>query len=140
MKKKILIKDEKVHDVGCTLFSTNFADDFEIEKFDAKNIKEDEKQAAMILVELAGDNAVEFLNCSKEDFPPHAKVDSVEKEDYDGRVKSLEYFRFGFMAAQQQKFVNVGAGSLDEVKEFRDESGEKQDQKIGTLHDINLKI
>jgi len=140
MNTKILIKGEKVHDVGCTLFLMSFADDFEIEKFDAKNIKEDEKQAVMILVESSEDNAAEFFNCIGEDFPPHAKVDSVDKEDYDGGVKSLESFRSGFMAAQQQKFVNVGAGLLDEVKEFRNESGEKQDQTTGTLHDINLKI
>lgn len=139
-KKKILIKGDKVHDIGYRLFLMNIADGIGIENFDAENLKEDGVQVVMVLIESTENNINEFFNHIKEDFPPDAKVNSTGIEDYGKRVKPLESFRSGFMAAQQQKFAVAGVGLLNEVKEFRRESGEKQDQTISEVKAAGSKV
>ena len=124
MKKKILIRGKKVHDVGYRLFLMNLADDLGIENFDAKNIKEDGEPKVKVLVESPEDITEKFFSTAKEDFPKHADVDSVDMEDYDGRVKSLESFRSGFMASQQLKIANAGVAMVNELMAFRKETRE----------------
>jgi acylphosphatase len=139
VKKKILIKGEKVHDLGYRLFLMNSAEDFMIEEFDARNVKEDGKEAVRVLVESDEKNVNKFIEFvkKKENRPEHAKVDSVDVSEYRDYVKPLESFRSGFMAYQQQKFVNVAigvrgevSGVREEVKSFRVESSEKQDNML----------
>ena len=102
----------------------NLADDLGIENFDAKNIKEDGEPKVKVLVESPEDITEKFFSTAKEDFPKHADVDSVDMEDYDGRVKSLESFRSGFMASQQLKIANAGVAMVNELMAFRKETRE----------------
>lgn len=156
VKKKILIKGRKVHDVGYRLFLMNLADDIGIENFDAKNIKKDDKQCVKVLVESSEENITEFFNYveKKENFPKNSCVDSVDMEEYTGYVKPLESFTSGFMAYQQQKFANAGVGLLKvqegtltemkgtkyELHKFRTESCEKQDQTISEIKTVGGKV
>ena len=113
IKKKISIKGEKVHDVGYRLFLMNIAEDFGIESFDAKNVKEDRSEVVNVLVESSEDNIKKFFNQVKKDFPPYAKVDTITIEDYAGRVKTIASFRSGFDSYQLSKIANSGVGMLD---------------------------
>ena len=113
LKKKISIKGEKVHDVGYRLFLMNIAEDFGIESFDAKNVKEDRSEVVNVLVESSEDNIKKFFNYVKEDFPLYAKVDTITIEDYARRVKTIASFRSGFDSYQLSKIANSGVGMLD---------------------------
>ena len=132
MKKKISIKGGKVHNVGYRLHLMNLADDVGIENFDAKNIKEAGVEAVRVLVESSEDNILEFFDIAKKGFPPHAVVESVDVDEYDGRVKPLESFRSAFNSAQLSKIANVGVTMLGK----QDQMLGKQDQTINTLQDI----
>ncbi len=128
MKKRILIKGRKVHDVAYRLFLMNLAGDIGIENFNARNIKEKDRQVVKVLVESSGDNINKFFNIVREpeNFPEHADVDSdsISIEDYGDYIGTLDSFRLGFMAYQQSKFANAAVGLLNEVKEFRKENRE----------------
>ncbi|ODS36881.1 MAG: hypothetical protein A7316_02250 [Candidatus Altiarchaeales archaeon WOR_SM1_86-2] len=146
VKKRISIKGEKIHDVGYRLLLMNLAADLGIENFNAKNVKKDGKEAVEVLIDASGENVSKFFDLvnEEENQPEHAKVDSVDIGDYDGWVGTLDSFRSGFMAFQQQKFAVAGVGLLNvqegmltemkglknEMHEFRKESGEKQDQML----------
>ena len=139
MKKKISIKGGKVHNVGYRLHLMNLADDVGIENFDAKNIKEAGVEAVRVLVESSEDNILEFFDIAKKGFPPHAVVESVDVDEYDGRVKPLESFRSAFNSAQLSKIANVGVtmlGKQDQMLGKQDQMLGKQDQTINTLQDI----
>jgi len=133
LKKKIQIKGGKVHNVGYRLFLMNSADDFGIENFDAKNVKEGGKQCVRVLVESSPENVNKFFAFveNKENRPTHAKVVSVGAEGYEDYIKPLESFRSGFIAEQQQKFVGAAIGLKTEMHEFRTESGENQKNMLG---------
>jgi len=137
MKKRILIKGRKVHDVAYRLFLMNLAGDIGIENFNARNIKEKDRQVVKVLVESSGDNINKFFNIVREpeNFPEHADVDSdsISIEDYGDYIGTLDSFRLGFMVYQQSKFANAAVGLLGEFKEFRMESGEKQDKTLEKL-------
>ena len=123
VKKKILIKGEKVHDVGYRLYLMNLAGKLEIEKFDADNIYEDGVQCVEVLVGSSKSKIDKFFDIvnKKENYPVHAKVDSAETEDYDSDIQSLESFRSGFIAYQQQKSLNTLIGVRNEFRAFRNE-------------------
>ena len=120
IKKKILIKGEKVHDVGCRLYLMNLAGKLEIEKFDADNIYEDGRQCVEVLLGSSKSKIEKFFDIigKKEKFPAHAKIDCADIEDYDSDIQSLESFRSGFIAYQQQKSINALTGVKDELKVF----------------------
>ena len=133
IKKKILIKGRKVHNVGYRLFLMNLADDLGIENFDAKNVHEDEKQCVKVLVKSSESKVNKFFNILREDFPEHTKVESIDIEGYGEWVKSLESFRSGFNSHQLSKIANAGVGM--------DKTLSKLNQNFGgmneTLNELN---
>ena len=118
MKKKILIKGNKVHDVGYRLLLMDLAEDIEIGNFDARNVMKGNKQIVSVLIESSENNVTEFFNQVKEkdNMPEHAEVDSMDWEDYGERVKSFERYERSFMRWQQAKIANSGVGILEVQK------------------------
>ena len=140
VKKKILIKGEKVHDVGYRLLLTNLADDLGIENFNAKNIKEEGRQAVRVLVGSSSGNVNKFFNLVKEaeNFPEHAKVDpgSITIEDYDGYVGKLDSFRMRFVTDQQYKIASTGVGLLKVQEGMLTEMKGLRSTQEGTLDEM----
>jgi len=60
VKKKVIIKGGKVHDVGYRLFLMNLAGKLEIERFDADNILANGKQCVEVLVESSENKIKKF--------------------------------------------------------------------------------
>jgi len=110
MKNKITIRGKKVHDVGYRLFLMDVAEDFEIENFNARNLKENDKEIVSVMIESPDENVNSFINFVKENFPEHADVDkeSISVSDYKGKIKSFDAFERSFIRSQQAKFVVEG--------------------------------
>ncbi len=142
VKKKVIIKGGKVHDVGYRLFLMNLAGKLEIERFDADNILANGKQCVEVLVESSENKIKKFFDIinKKENYPDHADADSADIEDYNAEIQSLGSFRSAFVAYQQQKFVGAAVELVKEVKEFRMESGEKQDKTIEEIKTVGEKV
>lgn len=140
MKKKILIKGSKVHDVGYKLFLMDLADSIGIQNFDADNLKEDNKEILRVLVEASEEEVKNFFNSVKVNFPHNAKVDSVnleDLEDYNKYIRSTESFRSAFSASQLSKIAQAGVMMLKEIKvvgEKVDAVGEKVDNGFEKMH------
>lgn len=136
MKKKILIKGNKVHDGGYRLFLMETADEFGIENFYAKNVKVKDKEAAIALIESENSKVEIFFNFVKENFPQGAVVSSVDSEGYDGNIKPLESFRSAFSASQLSKIAQSGVGMLKK----QDQMLEKQDQTINEIKAVGSRV
>jgi len=146
MKKKITIKGDKVHDVGYRLLLMEMAEDAGIKNFDAKNIKEKNKETIKILIDSEENNINQFIQAVKENHPEQAKIDNIEIEEYEGEIKLFETYERSFMRQQQAKIANAGVGmlslqyrtleKLDIMIEKQDQMLEKQDQTISILTDI----
>ncbi|ODS41850.1 MAG: hypothetical protein MSIBF_00350 [Candidatus Altiarchaeales archaeon IMC4] len=128
VKKKMLIKGEKVHDVGYRLLLTNLADDLGIGNFNAKNVKANGRQVVRVLLGSSDENINKFFDLAKkpENFPEHAKVDSgaITIEDCEEYVGTLDSFRMRFMTEQQYKFVDAANGLLCEFKGSRNDTNQ----------------
>ncbi|ODS40942.1 hypothetical protein BEH94_09495 [Candidatus Altiarchaeales archaeon WOR_SM1_SCG] len=141
IKKKILIKGGKVHDVGYRLFLMNLADDLGIENFDAKNVHEDKRQCVAVLVGSSESNVEKFFNLAseKENFPEHAEVDSVKIGDYGGWIKSMESFRSGFNSQQLSKIAGAGIGMVniqEKIMNIQEQMAGTQERMLNKLDDI----
>lgn len=126
MKKKLIIKGEKVQDVGYRLFLLDVAEELGLKGFQARNIKD----YVEFIVEGDEDKIFKFIDFAKENFPPFARVNSVICEDYDGEVLSIDRFYHRFSIDQLVKIVDIGLNMLkkqDEMLIKQDKMLEKQD-------------
>lgn len=71
------------------------------------------------MVESSEEAVKEFFNYIMGNVPGNAKVESFDIKNYGGIVKRLDSFRLGFMAVQQQKFVDAGIAMLGELGEIK---------------------
>jgi len=146
MKKNIVIKGNKVHNIGYRLFLMETADELGIENFYVKNIKEDGKEGVFILVESKETKVEEFIKFIKENFPSNADVSTIDVKEYTGDVRSLEAFRASFDSSQLAKLAMAGVemlkkqdamlGKQDAMLGKQDAMLGKQDTTIGLLIDI----
>ncbi|WP_457549740.1 acylphosphatase [Archaeoglobus sp.] len=109
----------KVHDVGYRLLLLELADLLFIEKFDARNVKIDGKEAVVVLVDGDEGQLNEFVEMVKSEKPEMAVVEEIKVEEYKGRIRDIERFRASFNTVQLSKIVQVGLKML-----------EKQDQML----------
>jgi len=111
--------------IDCFLWT---AEDFGIENFDVKNLKENDKEIVSAKIESSDENVNDFINFAKTNFPRHADVDgqSIEVNDYEGKIKSFEAFERSFMRHQTAKIANADIGMLYK----QDISIQKQDVMI----------
>jgi len=112
----------KVHDVGYRLFLLELADSLFIERFDARNVKTNGKQAVVVLVDGDEDQLREFVELVKSEKPEMAVVEEIKVEEYTGKIRDIERFRASFNTAQLSKIVQVGLQML-----------QKQDTMLGKM-------
>ncbi len=144
----------KVHDVGYRLFLLELADSLFIERFDARNVRIDGKQAVVVLVDGDEEQLKEFVELVKSEKPEMAVVEEVKVEEYKGRIRDIERFRASFNTAQLSKIVQVGLKMLEkqdetikEIRATREELkseiksvGEKVDRVSGKIDRVAEKV
>lgn len=102
----------KVHDIYRP-FLLKLAEYLFIERFDARNVMIDGKQAVEVLVE-EDESAIErFVDLVKREKPENAVVEEIRVEDYDGFVRSIDSYRQSLMVNQLSKIVQVGLKMLE---------------------------
>jgi len=113
VKKKIIIKGQKVHDVGYRPYLLGVAESMEIERFFAKNILVDEKQVVHVLVDSSEEKVKAFFDIVSSEYPDKSLVESVDVEYYIGNVTKIEsYYRY-LTAMQLSKIATYGGKMLD---------------------------
>jgi acylphosphatase len=140
IKKKIIIKGQRVHDVGYRPFLLGIAESMEIERFFAKNIRMDEKQAVHVLVDSSEEKVKAFIDIVSSEYPEISEVENVEVEDLIGNVMKIEsYYRY-LTAMQLSKIATYGGKMLDKQDEslkMQSSMLDKQDESLKTLNNIN---
>ncbi|WP_457550476.1 acylphosphatase [Archaeoglobus sp.] len=116
----------KVHDVGYRLFLLELADLLFIEKFDARNVKINGKEAVVVLVDGDEGQLNEFVEMVKSEKPEMAVVEEIKVEEYKGRIRDIERFRASFNTVQLSKIVQVGLQMLQK----QDQMLQKQEETI----------
>jgi len=139
VKKKIVIKGDRVQDVGYRLFLLDAAEDFGLKGFQARNVE----NYVEFLVEGNDDNVARFVEFAKKNYPEFAGVEEVKEENYEGEVMSIDRFYQRFSVDQLVKIVNIGInivgkqdlmiGRQDLMLERQDKMLEKQDLMLGKM-------
>ncbi len=142
MKLKITIVG-KVHDVGYRLFLLNQADSLLLQRFDARNVFIDRKQALIILVEGEKEQLDEFVKFVRSEKPEKAVVEEIKVEEYKGTVRTIDSYRNSLMLEQLNKIVQVGLNMLEKqdlmlnkqdlMLEKQDSMLKKQDETIKVI-------
>ena len=128
MKVRIIITG-KVHDVGYRPFLLDLADSLLIERFDARNVVIEGKQAVVVLIEGNEEQVKQFVELVKESKPENAVVEEIKVEDYDGFVRTIDSYKNSLMINQLNKIVQVGLQML-----------KKQDETIKEIKVVGTKI
>jgi len=154
VKKRMLIKGKKVHNVGYRPFLMEKAQELKILNFHAKNVKEDGWQVVDVRVGGEEGRIDSFLKFARENSPEPAEVDNISVLEYEDDIMTLEEFSRVFSALQLSKIAQAGLGMIEmqkqtlekqdetisELKAFRKERGEKQDETIGAIGEVSEKI
>ena len=142
MKVKVTIIGGKVHDVGYRPFLLDLADSLLIERFDARNVVIEGKQAVVVLVEGDENQINQFIELIKENKPENAVVEEIKIEEYKGFVRSIDSYRQSLMVNQLNKIVQVGLKMLEKqdlMLQKQDLMLQKQDQML-QKQDETMKI
>jgi len=143
MGLKITILGGKVHDVGYRLFLLELADSLFIEKFDARNVKINGREAVVVLVDGDEEQLREFVELVKSEKPEMAVVEEIKVEEYEGRIRDIERFRASFNTAQLSKIVQVGLKMLEKqdlMLQKQDLMLQKQDETIREIREVGKKV
>jgi acylphosphatase len=123
-----------VHNVGYRPFLLDLADSLLIERFDARNVIIEGKQAVVVLVEGDENQINQFIEIIKAEKPENAVVEEIKVEEFKGFVRSIDSYRQSLMVNQLNKIVQVGLQMLkkqdETVKIIREES-EKTREYLG---------
>ncbi len=140
VKKKIIIRGSKVHDVGYRLFLLDEAEALMIPYLSAKNIK-NEVQEIEVLAGGEKEQVERFIELVKTNFPEDAQVDSVIVEDYEGIIRTIESFSRSLSISQLSKIARTGVAmlniqmnmdkSIKGISKQQDKMLEKQDAMLG---------
>jgi acylphosphatase len=131
-KRRVVIKGDKVQDVGYRLFLLEAAESFGLKGFQARNVE----NYVEFLIEGEEKQVAEFIKFAKTNYPEFAKVESVVDEDYEGNVMSIEGFYRSFSLNQLVKIVNTGIsmlGKQDLMLGKQDLMLDKQDKMLGKM-------
>ncbi|MEM2930743.1 MAG: acylphosphatase [Thermoproteota archaeon] len=135
VRKKVVIKGEKVQDVGYRLFLLEAAESIGLKGFQARNVED----YVEFMVEGDDNKVAEFISFARTNYPELAKVEKVTVEDYEGNIMSIEGFYRSFSASQLVKIVNVGVsmlGKQDAMSGKMDKMLEKQDVLISEVRNL----
>jgi acylphosphatase len=135
IKKKIIIRGKKVHDVGYRPFLLGIAESMEIDRFFADKILINKKQVVYALVCSSEENVKAFIEIASSKFPNESDVEKVDVEDYEGNVMKAEsYYRY-LTAMQLSKIGTYGGRMLEK----QDNTLEKQDSMLGKMDTMTEK-
>ena len=132
MKKKIVIKGDRVQDVGYRLFLLDVAEDLGLKGFQARNIKD----YVEFYAEGDDDRVIKFVEFAKGNYPEFARVNKVMDEDYDGEVASIDRIYQRFSVDQLVKIVNIGidmVGKQGSMLKRQDTMVGKMDLMLGKM-------
>jgi len=135
VKKRIIIKGDKVHNIGYRPFLMEKAQELKILNFHAKDIKEDGKQVVDVRVGGEGTKIDNFLKFVDKNLPEHAEVESISVEEYEGDIMTLKEFSRVFSASQLSKIVQTGIGMLDKQDKTIEVLGAKIDNHAKKTED-----
>jgi acylphosphatase len=140
VKRRILIKGKKVHNVGYRPFLMEKAQELKIPYFHAKNVKdkEDGKQVVDVRVGSEEGRIDNFLKFVHENWPEHAEVESitVEEREYEDDIMGIGDCSRVLSASQLSKIVQTGLGMIEiqmQALGKHDQTLEKQDQTISII-------
>ncbi|MFA4956960.1 MAG: acylphosphatase [Candidatus Methanoperedens sp.] len=144
LKKKIIIKGQRVHDVGYRPYLLGIAESMEIERFFAKNILIDEKQVVHVMVDSSEEKVKAFMDIVSSEYPEKSVVESIEMEDFIGNVTKIEsYYRY-LTAMQLSKIATYGGKMLEKqdlnidiTRNGFNDMLIKQDESLKILNNIN---
>ncbi|MDO8726875.1 MAG: acylphosphatase [Candidatus Methanoperedens sp.] len=140
IKKKIIIKGQRVHDVGYRPYLLGIAESLEIERFFAKNILIDEKQVVHALVDSSEEKVKAFIDIVSTEFPEKSEVENVELEDLIGNVMKIEsYYRY-LTATQLSKIATYGGKMLDMQEKTLNKQEKTLNMQEKTLEKQDLHI
>lgn len=127
MKSKFILKGKKVHDVGYRVLLANTALSLGVNNFNTFNTLIDGVQAVIAIIE--GDDKIleEFKGLVSTTVPVEAELESVDIEEYEGSVPSIERCMQGFQMEQLGKGIPILLKMLDK----QDIMIGKQDIMIG---------
>jgi acylphosphatase len=156
VKKRILIKGKKVHNVGYRPLLMEKAQELKILSFHAKNVKdkEDGKQVVDARVGGEGERIDKFLNFVNENLPEQAEVENISVEECEEDIMTLDEFSRVFSALQLSKIAQAGLGMIemqkltlgmqkqalgkhDQTLEKQDSMLDKQDETIAIIKSGN---
>ncbi len=129
MKRRIVIREDRVQDVGYRLFLLEVAEQLGITGFQARNVGD----RVECVVEGDEERVRSFLEFVRSNYPEFASVREVIDGEYEGNVMSVEGFYRLFSLQQLVKIVNAGLGMLekqDGMLEKQDRLLEKQDRML----------
>ncbi len=129
MKRRIIIKGDRVQDVGYRLFLLEAAEQLGLKGFQARNVG----KHVECLVEGDEEAMNSFLDFVRNNYPEMASVSEIVDEEYEGKVMSVEGFYRLFSLQQLVKIVNAGVKMLDKqdmMLEKQDKMLEKQDEML----------
>ncbi len=146
MKRKIVIKGRKVREVGYRVSLINTAVNLGFDNFTAFNARVNGDQAVICLLEGDEDQIYEFIKWIQANIPERADVTSVEVEEYEGKVPSLERTMAAFQMEHWGKAIPILLDMRDEIREVkeavheegkltREELGEKIDSVKEAVHE-----
>ena len=115
-KRRILIKGQKVHNVGYRAFLLDEAEARLIPNFSARNIK-NETEIVEIIVGGDKEKIDAFIKFVKNNYPEDAEVTDILIEDYDEEIRTIEAYSRSFSAAQLSKIAITGVSLLKNQKE-----------------------
>ncbi len=95
-----------------------------IDRFNAFNIKENDKQAVIVYVD--GEKAEQFKKFAEENYPEHALVSEVIFEEYEGYIMSvIDYMHF-----LQVEQLDKGIPAILDIRENTEKMLDKQDKML----------
>jgi acylphosphatase len=137
VKRRILIKGKRVHNVGYRPHLMEKAQELKIPYFHAKNVKDKEDGKQVVDARIGGEEGQidNFLIFIHENWPEHAEIESitVEEKEYEEAIMSIEDFSRVLSASQLSKIVQTGLGMF----EMQKQTLEKQDQTIAIIKSGN---
>ncbi len=149
IKKRILIKGLKVHNIRYRFFLYDEASRLSLPHFDARNVR---GKTQVVEVYAGGDaeKVERFVSFTKSNFPSLAEVSGgVTEEDYKGEIRTIDAFERNFMMEQQSKFATYGMGMLNtqngmlntqnEMLNTQNEMLNTQNEMLNTLKSMDKK-
>lgn len=122
-KAKIIIKGEKVQEIGYRVSLLTNALSFGISNFYAYNTRIKDKYAVIVLISAEKETINDFYNYVKENIPEDAIVSDFEIEDFTGNVMDIE--RYPHLIQVEQ--LNKGIPAILDIRDNTKKMLEKQD-------------